>query len=474
MDLIMDNEVIGAKRTPITQIFTVGTGGTRLIYTAPQPSQIVDVGGRIDLLRTQPLLDSQSPVNVSVIRPARVLERGMTYTAVSLMSDATANDLRTAATTYPAWVSDPNTFPGLGVSGRVVNKAREIVTAAGATTPYDQAKAIEIWLRTNIAYNERIPEPPDGVDPIEWFMFEMKQGYCTYYATAMITMLRSLGIPARMAAGFAQGEYDASVGQFVVREKDAHTWVEVYFPGYGWVEFEPTSAQQPINREGDFAPQPPPQQGQPQATSTPTNTPTLVPSPTPFATNTPPPPDNQQQPLDPPTATPTSSPTPTATPVIVPTVAPPIKPPNPPSNDFLPFLLSALGLATLLFLLIVVLVLIGVFIYWWWEWRGMGGLSPVARAYARLERYVSLLRVRPTAQDTPEERREKIVEKIPLAERPVTAITRTYSVERYGKPTEGTAEGARNARIADNAWTAARRLILEKWLRRFINFRRRG
>jgi hypothetical protein len=130
MDLIMDNEVIGAKRTPITQIFTVGTGGTRLIYTAPQPSQIVDVGGRIDLLRTQPLLDSQSPVNVSVIRPARVLERGMTYTAVSLMSDATANDLRTAATTYPAWVSDPNTFPGLGVSGRVVNKAREIVTAA--------------------------------------------------------------------------------------------------------------------------------------------------------------------------------------------------------------------------------------------------------------------------------------------------------------------------------------------------------
>src|SRR5205085_10400096 len=68
--------------------------------------------------------------------------------------------------------------------------------------------------------------------------------YCEYYATAMIVMLRSLGIPSRMAAGYAPGTYDANTGSYVVRESSAHTWPEVYFPGYGWIEFEPTPSQQ--------------------------------------------------------------------------------------------------------------------------------------------------------------------------------------------------------------------------------------
>ena len=83
---------------------------------------------------------------------------------------------------------------------------------------------------------------------MDWVLFDLKQGYCNYYASAMVVMLRTMGIPARMAAGFAQGTWNSDEQAFVVEERDAHTWVEVYFPGYGWVEFEPTAAQAPLNR----------------------------------------------------------------------------------------------------------------------------------------------------------------------------------------------------------------------------------
>ncbi|MEO1290191.1 MAG: transglutaminase-like domain-containing protein, partial [Chloroflexota bacterium] len=440
---------------------------TRLIYAAPQPVS-VDVTGRIDLLRTNgDQDDANSPMNVSVIRPERVIQRGESYTVMSAISVASADDLRNAGTNYPDWVASPNAS-GVGVSGRIADLARQIVTDANATNPYDQAKAIETYLRTNITYNEQIPAPPDGVDPMEWFLFTQREGYCTYYATSMVAMLRSLGVPARMAAGFAEGEFDPQLGQYVVRERDAHTWVEVFFPGYGWVEFEPTSAQAPINRDGDDVN---PENNEPTGapTTEPTATPTLLPTSTPQPTATSS--DTDAQALDaPPTITVTPSPTPTATPVIVPTVAPPVAPPDPPNTSFLSFLLPAIGFAFLLFLSILLLVAILLTLWWWWEWRGMGGLSPVSRAYARLLRYLGLIGIRSTDDKTPEERRKQVVRQIPNAERSVSAITRNYIKERYSQPRDGSPEQIRNNDIADRAWSDARRNILVRWIRRFIPF----
>jgi hypothetical protein len=83
---------------------------------------------------------------------------------------------------------------------------------------------------------------------VDYILFEAKEAYCDYYASSMIVMLRSLGIPARLAAGFARGTYEAEVDSFHVLNKDAHSWVEVYFPEYGWIEFEPTAAQPAIIR----------------------------------------------------------------------------------------------------------------------------------------------------------------------------------------------------------------------------------
>jgi len=462
-------EMLGAARQPVSHTVTMNTP-SRIIYTAPQPLR-VDLPGRLDVFRTNGNQDdSSSPINLSAIRPQRVVERGQSYQATGALSTATAFDLRAAGTDYPEWIALPNTST-TGINGRVAQLARQIVDDVGASNPYDQAKAIETWLRREIQYNETIPTPPDNVDPIEWFLFELKQGYCTYYATGMVTMLRSLGIPARMAAGFFEGEYDAELGQYVVRERDAHTWVEVYFPGFGWVEFEPTAARAPLNRNGDTVQQVQ-QPFAPAATNEPTQTPTPLPSPTPLPTSTPADPQQQQQaqPDSPPTATPTPSPTPTATPVIVPTVAPPVQPPQPPPANFLSFLLPAIGTALLIMGTVVSLVLLSIFIWWWWEWRGMGGLSPVARAYARLERYLILIGWRSPDSSTPEERRAEIVQQLPRVERPVTAITRAYTVERYSHNSAGTPQSARHAQIADNAWSEARTNIVKRWLRRFIPF----
>jgi hypothetical protein len=424
------------------------------LYGAPQPVQ-VNVPTRTDLRYT-----TDGAMNVSVIRPLRVMYRGDQYNVTSAMTNATAADLNTSGTAYPTWVTDIYLSYSPSVTERTVQQARQIVNEAGAVTPYEQARAIEGWLRQNITYNETIPQPPTDRDPVDWVLFELREGYCNYYASAMVVMLRSLGIPARMAAGFAQGEWDANEQAFVVRERDAHTWVEVFFPGYGWIEFEPTSAQAPINR-GDEAPLSARPTVPPGASSTPTETPEPSPTPTSGAADVPPQPESNLFP----TATPTFTPTPTATPVIVPTQPPPLRPqPRGPLSFLLPALAAIF--VGLIVLLMVAAVL--VFIYWWWEWRGMRGYSPITRAYARLERYLPLLGIRVRAEQTPEERRDVIVSELPAAEPPVSAITRMYMSERYGSPQRRRPADSPQSDMADQAWLATRARIVKRYLRNFV------
>jgi Transglutaminase-like superfamily len=123
----------------------------------------------------------------------------------------------------------------------------------GQSRPYDQAETITNYLRKTIQYSTTIPSPPLGEDPAVWVLFDYKKGFCNYYASAEVLMLRSIGIPARMAVGFAEGESPNDLSDnkklsYTVLERDAHAWPEVYFPGIGWVEFEPTVNQNPIVR----------------------------------------------------------------------------------------------------------------------------------------------------------------------------------------------------------------------------------
>jgi hypothetical protein len=162
-------------------------------------------------------------------------------------STATESALRSAGTDYPAWVEPYRRFDAPAGSGgyrspatlaRVRRLALQVT--AGKTDPYDRAQAIEEYLRSDYTYTLTPPPSPPGVDPLEAFLFDSRRGYCEYFATAMGDMLRSLGIPTRLVNGYGPGTFNTELGRYVVKESDAHTWVEVYFPRYGWEPFEPT------------------------------------------------------------------------------------------------------------------------------------------------------------------------------------------------------------------------------------------
>lgn len=117
-----------------------------------------------------------------------------------------------------------------------------------ATTLYDKATLLESYLR-QFPYDLSVPEPPITIDDVaDYFLFDLQRGYCDYYATAFIVMARSLGIPARMATGYAVGSWDFSQMQWTITEAQAHSWPEVYFPQYGWIPFEPTAGRPMLSR----------------------------------------------------------------------------------------------------------------------------------------------------------------------------------------------------------------------------------
>jgi transglutaminase-like putative cysteine protease len=226
------------KREPITQTVSVFFPNNTLVFAAPQPVAVNQTSW-IDVL-------SEDDFNMwTMLTP---IGGGDSYRVVSSVSRAPIDLLRTAGTAYPEPIRDrylqlPDTLPQ-----RVKELAQKIVTDAKATNPYDQAAALEAWLRRNIQYNDQIPTPPQGQDGVDYLLFVTQQGFCDYYASAMAVMARSLGIPSRIATGFAQGTLDAQRGVYQVYQYNAHTWTEIYFPRYGWIQFEPTASQPVIDR----------------------------------------------------------------------------------------------------------------------------------------------------------------------------------------------------------------------------------
>jgi len=124
---------------------------------------------------------------------------------------------------------------------RIESLARQITASEGSN--YLRAKAIEAYLRKNFGYTLELPGLREA-DPLAHFLFERRKGHCEYFASSMAMMLRTLGIPSRVVNGFRGGEFNDLTGSYIVREKDAHSWVEAYFPEYGWVTFDPTPAGQ--------------------------------------------------------------------------------------------------------------------------------------------------------------------------------------------------------------------------------------
>jgi len=183
------------------------------------------------------------------------------YQVRSVVSTSNDNDLRQAEREIPEWISSRYLVLPESVPDRVLDLAGEIV--ANQPTAYDQAKAIETFLRS-YPYTLELPAPPIDRDVADYFLFDLQAGYCDYYATSMVVLARAIGLPARIVVGYVGGQFDDENNQYLVTEADAHTWVEIYFGGHGWIPFEPTAAQSLIDDEELTLPLPPELEQPPQ------------------------------------------------------------------------------------------------------------------------------------------------------------------------------------------------------------------
>lgn len=197
---------------------------TDVLFAAAEPRELSGV----HLLSVDETGSLHNPQNLSV---------PFAYDVVSDTGQPSPQELRKSPTQYPneirlVYLRLPHTL-----DARVSELAGSLT--ASAANNYDRAMAIQSYLRNHFQYTLDPPEI-EPADPVGSFLFRSKSGYCEYFAAAMAVMLRTLNVPSRLVNGFQTGSYNRLGKDFVVRARDAHSWVEVYFTGYGWVSFDPT------------------------------------------------------------------------------------------------------------------------------------------------------------------------------------------------------------------------------------------
>ncbi len=235
-----------AQREEIEVVVEPQVSALRVLYVPAQPLW-VDRSAEARLLPDE----EGRALDVMVLAARGVVYRGERYAARASVAAPSAAGLRAAGEHYPDWVLQNYLQVPASISQETRDLAREITE--GLETPYDKTLAITTWLRRNIRYSRVTETPPQDQDPVDWILHDYRVGFCNYYASAEVIMLRTLGIPARLAVGYARGTYLGEEGVYEVRGEDAHAWPEVFFPGFGWVEFEPTVSQPPLIRPEDLA-----------------------------------------------------------------------------------------------------------------------------------------------------------------------------------------------------------------------------
>jgi hypothetical protein len=201
---------------------------TPILFAAPRA---VAVQGPFQFVRQ----DSEGSIQSRRHEFERLIYKAVSDTSIP-DADALRHDLRPITFYYARYIQVPD-----NLDPRISQQARRIIQNAQAHNIYDAAKALETHLRTNYSYT--LDMKASGADPLADFLFNVRAGHCEYFATAMTVMLRTQHIPARIVNGFLSGEFNEAAGAYTVRESDAHSWVEVYFPeSNSWVTFDPTPA----------------------------------------------------------------------------------------------------------------------------------------------------------------------------------------------------------------------------------------
>jgi transglutaminase-like putative cysteine protease len=349
-----------------------------------------------------------APGDPSAIYSQRSLFAGASYQVLSSLTGVDQESLREAGTDYPDWVVSRYLQLPESLPERVRLLAEQLTE--GLNSPYDKAVTIERTLR-RIPYDDQIEGPGLRQDGVDYFLFEAQAGYCDYYASSMAVLLRAVGVPARYVRGYSEGRSEDGI--FHLLESDGHAWVEVYFPGYGWIEFEPTGGEPALVR---------PQSQDPEDSGAASNR-----NPVPPERDLPIP-DDFERGLD--TLMPTPEPETFLQKV----------------SKWAPYALVAAALAIVLITVLVAL-----------RRRQIAGLSVAERVYEDLVMWVRrLLRIEPLAHQTPNEFAGVVAQQVPRSQNAVQQIASLYVQERFsGQPvSEEEAEGA---------WGEARPAIWRRW-----------
>lgn len=211
----------------VEQTFTVVSGYYLAIFAATQPRIIKFNGQGFN----PPFLRYENG-----IQAVRRYGPKDSYTVVSRVNSASIRQLSSASQNYPEIIE--RRYLGYPETCWQVQKLAQRVTA-GEPNLYRKALAIQIFLESNYKYDTSAPAAPEHEDAVQYFLFKSKRGYCDIFASSMVIMARQIGIPARWVTGFAPGEIQQD-GIYHIRAKDRHAWAELYFPGYGWIDFDAT------------------------------------------------------------------------------------------------------------------------------------------------------------------------------------------------------------------------------------------
>ncbi len=210
----------------VSQVFHIEQDSSNVIFGAYRPETVFFPASGLKI----------DPYN-SLRAPYQIPE-GSTYSVISEVPNSSPDQLRSAGTNYPEEITSkyldlPN--DGLERTSKLADKL-----TADSANPYDAIMKMNQHLKTKYPYDLSIPPQRQRMDAVEYFLFEEERGYCEQFSSSLAVMARSQGIPARIATGYVSGEYNPFTGLYEVKASDAHAWVEVYFPGYGWSTFDPT------------------------------------------------------------------------------------------------------------------------------------------------------------------------------------------------------------------------------------------
>jgi transglutaminase-like putative cysteine protease len=226
-------------------------GGTAIPSNSSELTYTVTPNIKTDALLTSgSFISSNKPVLVQVgsgdivgVLASHILSPGERYSVTAAVAQATPDELARASQDYPPPILDnylqlPPDFP------ESIRQLSANITA-GARTPYQKVLIINAFL-SRIPYKTEVTPPPQGTDGVAYFLFTQKSGFCVHFASAMAVMLRSVGVPSRLAVGYLPGDPGNKKGEYILRDKLYHAWPQVYFPEYGWVDIEAT----PSSSEG--------------------------------------------------------------------------------------------------------------------------------------------------------------------------------------------------------------------------------